>query len=107
MAQATDAENIAQLIKFHDLIPEPPDVGRVSHDRLRHLAMRSMLIDKDPAAADGHEETLYDLADAAVIRQLVHEVWHNRNAGPVGRIERDPATALAQYQLVNGRRSDS
>jgi hypothetical protein len=102
----TDAESVEQLIKFHDMQPNPPDVGTVSNDRLRHLAMRSMLIDKDLTASDGHEEVLHDHTDTLTIRQLVHEVWRSRRAGSFGRIERDPAVALAQYSAVNSRSGD-
>jgi hypothetical protein len=102
----TDVESVEQLIAFHNMQPNPPDFGAVSNDRLRNLAMRSMLIDKDPAAADGHEEAMHIRADTLTIRQLIHEVWRSRRTGSFGRIERDPATALAQYNAVNSRQGD-
>jgi len=105
----TDSESVEQLIKFHNTQPSPPNVGVVSNDRLLHLVMRSLLIDKDLIASDGHEETLWNLTDTVTLRQLVHEVWISRH--PSLRSwsvvpERDPAAAFVQYNAVNGRRED-
>jgi hypothetical protein len=104
----TDAESVDQLIGFHGMQPNPPDVGTVSNDRLQHLAMRSMLIDKDLTASDGHEEVLHDRTDTLTLRQLIHEVWVSRHP-PLrswSTDNRDPAAALVQYNAVNSRHGD-
>ena len=74
----TRATTLAQLLDFFSGEADPPPFEPISAEHLQLLAMRSRLIDEDPAGADGHEERLLDDVDAPTIRALVYEVWLSR-----------------------------
>lgn len=73
--------SVAQLSLFHGIDAsaiEPPALDPISDAKLDHLVLRSYLIDADPTAADGHENTLFDVLDIRDLRALVREVWQGR-----------------------------
>ena len=70
-----DRESITQLREFHELLSVEPPKVEIDADRLEHLAVRSMLIAVDPAAADGHEEVMFDLVGLPELRALVYAAW--------------------------------
>ena len=72
---ATTDTIISQLCAFHGILRSEiraPGLPKPPANVLEILALRSMLIDMDPSAADGHADMLWAALDDDALRWLVY-----------------------------------
>ena len=75
---STSIAALGHLSRFHgirgeDLQAHTPAYNLTADNlaKIAHLQMRSLLIDRDPAASDGHEDTMFDIVDIDTLRWRV------------------------------------